>query len=51
MGGDRTWYDVGFGATYTTGKNSFLCIDAERSLGGGLKPTWEVNLGVNYLFG
>lgn len=49
-GGERTWHDVGFGATYTTRKDSFLYVDVERSLGGGLKPTWEVNPGINYRY-
>lgn len=41
--GERRWYDVGVGFSYSVNENSYMFVNYERSLGHDVDNTWEVS--------
>lgn len=45
-----TWFELGLGTNWQTGKNSHVYLDVERSFGGEFEKQWQVNAGMNWTF-
>lgn len=48
-GQDSRW-DLGLGADFSLGKDTYLYCDFERTLGGNYDRTWQANVGLRYAF-
>lgn len=49
-GFNDTWFEYGVGATFTTGTNSHIYFDVERSTGSDFKKDWQWNAGARWTF-
>lgn len=47
---DDTWFEYGIGAALTTGSNSHIYFDVERSAGSDFTKDWQWNVGVRWNF-
>lgn len=45
-----SWWDLGLGADFSLGKDTYLYCDFERTLGGNYDRTWQANVGLRYAF-
>lgn len=45
-----TWYDVGIGADVRLSRATYFTCDIEKSFGGEVSKSWEVNAGVKWAF-
>lgn len=48
--GQDSWWDLGLGADFSLGKDTYLYCDFERTLGGNYDRTWQANVGLRYAF-
>lgn len=48
--GQDSWWDLGLGADFSLGKDTYLYCDFERTLGGNYNRTWQANVGLRYAF-
>lgn len=45
-----TWYEVGIGGNLKLNSASSLYFDFERGFGGNVDKSWQLNMGVNWIF-
>lgn len=48
--GQNSWWDLGLGADFSLGKDTYFYCDFERTLGGSYDRTWQANVGLRYAF-
>ena len=48
--GQSSWWDLGLGADFSLGKDTYFYCDFERTLGGSYDRTWQANVGLRYAF-
>lgn len=48
--GQNSWWDLGLGADFSLGKDTYFYCDFERNLGGSYDRTWQANVGLRYAF-
>ena len=45
-----TWFELGLGTNWRTGKNNSVYLDIERSFGADIQKQWQINAGVQFQF-